>query len=72
MQSFGIKPLFVFSGMGYVVKEKPSRESSDSVRLNSEAWSLYNQHQAVRAVETFGNSGESMSFEKFYLCSDVS
>lgn len=57
MQSFGIKPLFVFSGMDYAVKEKSSREMTDSVRLNSEAWGLYNQHQAVRAVETFGNSG---------------
>lgn len=58
MQSLGIKPLFVFSGMDYVAKEKPSRELSDSVRLNSEAWSLYNQQSPVEAVETFGNSGE--------------
>ena len=61
MQSFGIKPLFVFSGMDFAAREKRTREMSDAVRANSEAWGLYNQHQAVRAVETFGNSGERPS-----------
>lgn len=59
MQSFGIRPLFVFSGMEFAVKEKPMLALRQSSRPNAEAWELYNQHQAVQAVDTFGNTGES-------------
>jgi hypothetical protein len=57
LRSFRITPVFVFSGMDYVAKEKPSRELRDAAKANAQAWELYDQHQAVQAVVTFGNSG---------------
>ncbi|KAI9820999.1 MAG: hypothetical protein M1826_000778 [Phylliscum demangeonii] len=57
MQSFSIQPLFVFNGMDFAARDKSSRDWTDSVATVSEAWNLYHQQQAVRAVEMFGNSG---------------
>ncbi|KAH0547560.1 hypothetical protein FGG08_000285 [Glutinoglossum americanum] len=53
----GIVPLFVFSGMDIAKKDKPFSNLNDSALANTRAWELYDQHQAVQAVETFGNSG---------------
>ncbi|KAI9860754.1 MAG: hypothetical protein M1813_005677 [Trichoglossum hirsutum] len=52
----GIVPLFVFSGMDLAKKDKPFSNLNDSALANTRAWELYDQHQAVQAVETFGNS----------------
>ena len=57
MSSFGIRPVFVFSGLDCAVKEKPMRQLREASRLNSQAWELYNQHRAIQAVDAFGNSG---------------
>jgi hypothetical protein len=54
----GIVPLFVFSGMDLAKKDKPFSNLNDSALANTRAWELYDQHQAVQAVETFGNSGK--------------
>lgn len=59
LQAAGVKPLFVFTGLDFAVKSQPSKQLSRAARLNAEAWELYNQHQAVQAVETFGNSGRT-------------
>jgi XPG N-terminal domain len=53
----GIVPLFVFSGMDLAKKDKPFSHLNDSALANTRAWELYDQHQAIQAVETFGNSG---------------
>ena len=57
MQSAGITPLFVFSGMDASQKNKAPQDDEVAARANTHAWELYDQHKPVRAVETFGDSG---------------
>lgn len=54
----GIRPLFVFDGLEVGKKYTPFRASDEAAGLNREAWDLYNLHQAEKAVDTFGSSGE--------------
>ena len=52
----GITPFFVFSGLDVGRKDRVFQASENATRINADAWELYNQHQAQRAVETFGSS----------------
>jgi hypothetical protein len=53
----GITPIFVFSGLDIGSnRDRSFRLAEEASRTNSEAWQLYDQHQAERAVEAFGCS----------------
>ena len=52
-----ITPLFVFHGLDVGRTFRPFKSSDDAAKTNAEAWRLYNEHHAEKAVETFGNSG---------------
>lgn len=54
----GITPFFVFSGLNAGKKDRVFQASEEATRINAEAWELYNQHQAQRAVEAFGSSSK--------------
>jgi len=58
LRNADITPLFVFGGMNTGEKDRPFRQQDNAVRLNSNAWQLYDEHQAQRAVDTFGSSGD--------------
>lgn len=55
-----ITPIFIFRGLGTTSQSAKFKEASDVAIANADAWELYNQHQAERAVDTFGNSGGSV------------
>ncbi|KAI9678574.1 MAG: hypothetical protein M1817_005631 [Caeruleum heppii] len=57
LQSAGITPFFVFDGMSFGKKGPSSADDSETVRRISQAWELYDRHQAIEAVATFGDSG---------------
>ncbi|KAI9816836.1 MAG: hypothetical protein M1827_001481 [Pycnora praestabilis] len=57
LRAAGITPTFVFSGLEIAKKDKSATSLSGASRANTQAWELYDQHEAVQAVETFGNSG---------------
>ena len=59
LRALRITPLFVFSGMDFAVREKPLKQLREAAKRNSHAWELYNQHEAIQAVDAFGNSGRS-------------
>lgn len=58
LRGLQITPLFVFNGLDVGKKDRPFKASDDAARLNAEAWDLYHQHLAEKAVDTFGNSGK--------------
>ncbi|EKG16520.1 DNA repair protein [Macrophomina phaseolina MS6] len=51
-----IQPLFVFNGLDIGRREKLFRTSDEASRVTAEAWELYNQSEAERAVTTFGEA----------------
>lgn len=57
LQDANITPIFVFKGLETGRRSVQYKEANDVALANAEAWDLYSQHQAERAVETFGNSG---------------
>ncbi|KAI9820963.1 MAG: hypothetical protein M1832_003435 [Thelocarpon impressellum] len=65
MQAAGITPLFVFSGLDVGPKHQPSRDEGLAARANTLAWELYDQHEPVKAVETFGDSGSVKPYSLF-------
>jgi hypothetical protein len=56
-QAENITPFFIFPGLDVGKKDNVFRESEEAGRINSAAWGLYDQHEAERAVATFGQSG---------------
>lgn len=54
-----ITAYFIFPGLDVGQKENIFRESQEAARVNAAAWELYDQHQAERAVATFGQSGST-------------
>ncbi len=58
LKKHGIKPAFVFSGMDIGKTDHPFKDAAEAARKNTEAWSLYDHHQAESAVEAFGLSRE--------------
>ena len=59
LQDADITPIFVFKGLDSGRRSDQFKEAGDVALANAEAWDLYSQHQAERAVETFGNSGKT-------------
>lgn len=57
MQTAGFTPLFVFNGLDVGKKDQSGRREAEAAAANLRAWELYDQHQPVKAVETFGDSG---------------
>ena len=57
MQLAGFKPLFVFSGLDVGKRDHSGRKEAAATAANLRGWELYDQHQPVKAVETFGDSG---------------
>ncbi|KAI9850063.1 MAG: hypothetical protein M1838_006143 [Thelocarpon superellum] len=57
IRTAGITPLFVFSGLDVGKEPQTSLDEAAAAQANAQAWELYDQHQPVRAVETFGDSG---------------
>ncbi|KAF2138869.1 uncharacterized protein K452DRAFT_85496 [Aplosporella prunicola CBS 121167] len=55
-RSRNITPFFVFNGLDFGKKDNPFRASDEAVRVTSDAWELYNQSEAERAVSTFGEA----------------
>ena len=57
MRSAGMTPIFVFGGLELGGRDPSLHDQTAATRANTQAWELYDQHQPVRAVETFGDSG---------------
>lgn len=58
LQTAGVTPFFVFPGLDVGSKHSDQifKEAEEAARINEEAWRLYDQHQAERAVDTFRKS----------------
>ena len=57
LQSWGVKPIFVFSGLEQGKNYAPFEEGENVAERNRIAWDLYIRHEAQEAVDNFGNSG---------------
>lgn len=55
-KTHNIQPLFVFNGLDVGKRDKSFRVSDEASRVTAEAWELYNQSEAERAVATFGEA----------------
>lgn len=58
-KNHNITPLFVFNGLDFGKRDRSFRASDDASRVTAEAWELYNQSEAERAVQTFGEARTS-------------
>ncbi|KAB2573175.1 DNA repair protein [Lasiodiplodia theobromae] len=55
-KNHNITPFFVFNGLDFGKRDKSFRTSDEASRVTAEAWELYNQSEAERAVSTFGEA----------------
>lgn len=59
LQSFDIKPWFIFSGLDITKQDDPFRQKQDEATVNANAWNLYDNHEAEASVAKFGESSKS-------------
>ncbi|KAL8643191.1 MAG: hypothetical protein Q9228_000176 [Teloschistes exilis] len=57
LQAFGIKPHFVFDGLGYGIDDDPFGPSTEAASRNVEAFDTYDKNMAPQAMQLFKISG---------------
>ncbi|KAJ4355560.1 uncharacterized protein N0V89_003578 [Didymosphaeria variabile] len=53
---FQIEPFFVFSGLDIAKQDDPFRSRQEGAAVNAAAWHLYDNHEAEKSVQRFGES----------------
>jgi len=57
--AFQLQPLFVFSGLDIAKQDDPFRRRQEGAIVNNQAWGLYDNHEAEKSVQKFGESRTS-------------
>lgn len=58
LEKAGIKPVFVFNGIGIVRKDKPFSSEDTRPQRRTQAWDAYERGRVEQAISSFGSSGE--------------